>query len=354
MQHNPPNANETMNTWPNGASNLRRRPSNPHDIFLGNPKISSEPWWKSILSGHQDKTGYTAFILSGGGNRGAAQVGMLSALLEHSIFPDFIIGASAGALNGTSFAISPSRQTLSELFDLWTKMTKNSLFPPRRFGSTWRYAQRGSYVYSNDALENIIREHIHISDLKDTQIPVEIVVTDLLNGEPHRFHSGDPTPILLASSALPGTFSPIEINGKLYIDGGIADDVPIRRALTLGANKIYVLYCSSLDRTHKTFTRPIEAVLDSFTLAKMARLKADIADVDANAQITVFESRLAQGVAWLDFSHAHALIEDGYKSALEALKGHETAGLTPTKSYFSTHPPKRDRFGEVGYKPISK
>ncbi len=261
------------------------------------------------------KRGLTAFILSGGGNRGASQVGMLSALVEHDIYPDMILGASVGALNGVSFATDPSRATLARLNDLWMHVNKDVLLPPHRFGNAWRYAQRRAYVYSNDSLEAILRANIDIVDLSHTVIPMEIVVTNSLTGAPLRISSGDPIRALLATAALPGALPQIEFEGELYIDGGISDDVPLLRAAELGASSIYVLYCGTMDRGGRNRSRPIEAVLDSFALAKLARLRADLKTLGDAAKVTVIQSGAAQSVPWLDFGHAREIIQDGYRSA---------------------------------------
>ena len=166
------------------------------------------------------------FVFSGGGNRGAAQIGMLYTLMEKEMLPDIILGSSVGALNGVAFACTPTFATVEKLDSLWRGLQKEDVFPPHRFGSTWRYAQRRSHVFPNQGLSDLILSNIEIPDLSETAMPVEIVLTRHSDGVAVRVSSGDALSLLLASSALPGTFPPIEINSELYIDGGIADDVP--------------------------------------------------------------------------------------------------------------------------------
>ena len=75
----------------------------------------------------------TAFVLSGGGNQGVAQVGMLRAVLERGIVPDVVIGTSAGALNGAAVAYSPNLTGVAQLDAVWTALTATDVFPGGKF-----------------------------------------------------------------------------------------------------------------------------------------------------------------------------------------------------------------------------
>ncbi len=273
----------------------------------------------SLIRGRMPSEGLTAFILSGGGNRGAVQVGMLSALVERDIQADFILGTSVGALNGVSFAIHPSRATLARLTTVWLSTSRDALFPPARFGTTWRYAQKRPYVYPNTAIEKFIRDNVPIADLSETALPMEMVATNAATGEPLRISTGDPVKALLATSALPGALPQVEMDGNFYIDGGISDDIPLLRAAALGATTVYVLLCGAMNRAGNSRSRPIEAILESFALAKLARLRADIAALEGKVKVVVLESRAAQSVAWLDFSRSEYLIEAGFRETAKQL-----------------------------------
>ncbi len=284
----------------------------------------------SLMRGRSANEGLTAFILAGGGNRGAVQVGMLSALAERDIQADFILGTSVGALNGVSFAIDPSLASLARLTELWISTSRDALFPPARFGTTWRYAQKRPYVYPNTAIEKFIRENVSIVDLSETALPMEMVATNAATGEPLRISTGDPVKALLATSALPGALPQIEMDGNYYIDGGISDDIPLLRAASLGATTVYVLLCGAMDRLGHNRSRPIEAILESFALAKLARLRADIAALEGRVKVVVLESRAAQSVAWLDFSRSEYLVEEGFRETAKVLAAMPAS--TPVKA----------------------
>ncbi len=244
---------------------------------------------------------------------------MLSALVERDIQADFILGTSVGALNGVSFAIHPSRATLARLTTVWLSTSRDALFPPARFGTTWRYAQKRPYVYPNTAIEKFIRDNVPIADLSETALPMEMVATNAATGEPLRISTGDPVKALLATSALPGALPQVEMDGNFYIDGGISDDIPLLRAAALGATTVYVLLCGAMNRAGNSRSRPIEAILESFALAKLARLRADIAALEGKVKVVVLESRAAQSVAWLDFSRSEYLIEAGFRETAKQL-----------------------------------
>ena len=75
--------------------------------------------------------GKTAFVLAGGGSLGAVEVGMLHALTERGVRPDFIVGASAGAINGAFFAADPTPGCVAQLDRLWRNLTRNHIMPMR-------------------------------------------------------------------------------------------------------------------------------------------------------------------------------------------------------------------------------
>ncbi|MDA8277524.1 MAG: patatin-like phospholipase family protein [Actinomycetota bacterium] len=312
-------------TDPNSPERTSRGPQPPKGQKIHKPL-------EKIISRlrHRDEDKKVVFILSGGANRGACQVGMLRALYDFNIRPDLILGASAGALNGVSFASNPTLEGIDHLEEVWRSMRRETILPPPRFGSTWRYAKKSPSVYQNDNLRHVIQESISIKDLRECEIPVEVVTTKLCTGEAVRFSSGDAVEVLLASTALPGTYPSITIGRDELIDGGVSDDIPLLRAYELGATQVYILYCSSLTETKKSHERPIEAILDSFSLAKKAKLRSDIALLANKVEITLIESPVASDTNWLDFSRSDALILDGYRSAFDAVQRKQLRQVIPT------------------------
>ncbi|MDA8196906.1 MAG: patatin-like phospholipase family protein [Actinomycetota bacterium] len=310
-------------------------PNSSEKISRGNQVSKGQKTHKSLEKimakwRHRDEGKKVVFVLSGGANRGACQVGMLRALYDFNVLPDLILGASVGALNGVAFASNPTQEGINHLEEIWRDMKRETILPPPRFGSTWRYAKKSPSVYQNGNLRQLIEESISIKDLKDCTIPVEVVTTKICTGEIVRFSSGNAVDILLASTALPGTYPSITIGDDELVDGGVSDDIPLLRAYELGATHVYILYCSSLNERKRNHERPIEAILDSFTLAKKAKLRSDISLISNKMEVTLIESPVAADTNWLDFSRSEALILDGYRSAFDAIQRKQLRQITPT------------------------
>ncbi len=202
----------------------------------------------------------TAFVLSGGGSYGAMQVGMLRALAARGVQPDLVVGASVGALNGAWFAASPDTQGVDGLTRLWRELEAHEVFPVVRGRlRPWRLGRhnhvfplrpwplllgalgRRDHLVSNRAFRAFLQERLPLKRLEAGRLPLHVVATDLLDGQMVAFREGDAIPAVLASSALPGVFPPVSLNGRLLVDGGVADNTPVDHAVELGATEIYVL-----------------------------------------------------------------------------------------------------------------
>jgi len=182
-----------------------------------------------------------AVVLSGGGSLGAAQVGALQALLEAGIVPDVVVGCSVGALNAAFVAVDPTLERLTELEHVWRGMSRRTIFPNGRFGVATRLAGRRDHLYTPRGLRSVIETCVPVRDLADTAIPVHVVTTDLHTGKSVWWTGGDPVEVLAASACLPGLFPPVSLGGSLHVDGGVTCPVPTQRALSLGADRVWVL-----------------------------------------------------------------------------------------------------------------
>src|SRR5947208_2673599 len=141
----------------------------------------------------------TAFVLSGGGNHGSAQVGMLRALLERGISPDVVIGTSAGALNGSGVAADPSLRGVEHLATVWSALRTEHIFPGGRFGRAWSLLSGGDHLYSSAGLGGLIDRMSRASQFSDLRIPLRVIATDLNTGEEVVPASGTLKAALLAS-----------------------------------------------------------------------------------------------------------------------------------------------------------
>lgn len=182
----------------------------------------------------------TAFVLAGGGSLGAVEVGMLHALTEHGVRPDFVVGASAGAINGAYFAADPTPAGVARLDALWRGLIRRHVMP-MHFTDLLRIALRRDYLVDPSGLRRLLEKHLPYRMLEDAVIPMHVVATDMQLGREVLISSGPTVEAVLASTAIPGVFPPVRIGGRELIDGGVANNTPISSACKLGAERIVVL-----------------------------------------------------------------------------------------------------------------
>ena len=215
-----------------------------------------------------------AFVLAGGGSRGAAQVGMLAALVARGIRPDSVYGSSVGAVNSAGFVSDPTAVGVERMATIWRGLTSEDVFPHGRVPTPWRFLQQRESVHPNDGLRRVVETGTGIDRFEDTQVPLNIVATSLTDGRAKWFSTGSLTDAVLASAALPSLLPPVRIDGGVYIDGGVVDNVPISRAMEQGCNRIFVLLCGPLHYMPAPPRRPVEALLTAFFIAVHTRFAA--------------------------------------------------------------------------------
>ena len=184
----------------------------------------------------------TAFVLGGGGNLGAVQIGMLQALSEAGVVPEVLIGCSVGALNAAGMAADPTPAGVRRLRDTWVNLDADELWPAGRISGLWMLGRKGQAIQPNTGLRRLIERTLPYKRLEDAVIPVHVNATSLETGRGHWFTTGPAVEAILASAALPAVFPPVVVGGEAYIDGGVVDNVPISRAVALGARRVYVLH----------------------------------------------------------------------------------------------------------------
>ena len=227
----------------------------------------------------------TAFVLSGGGNLGALQVGMLQALFERHIQPDLIVGCSVGAVNGAGLAAQPSLEGIRHLETMWGKVEEFEVMPQSWIPSPMQLAKRGSSIHGNAGLRRLIEYGLTVPTFERLPVPFTCVATEVETAEERWFTQGSLVLPILASAALPTVFPPVVIDGKRYLDGGVVNDVPISRALELGANRLVVLHVGMFEGPQSEPRRPIDVARWAYWLARQNRFRRDLAAVPASCEV---------------------------------------------------------------------
>jgi NTE family protein len=182
-----------------------------------------------------------AFVLSGGGNLGALQVGMMYALVESGVRPGMIVGTSVGAINGAFLASRLDLPGIAEIGRLWASLRRKDLLGVDLATLLGGVRGRPRHLFDASAIRRLLESFVTFRRLEDAPIPLNVVATALGTGEAVVLNTGDVTTALLASSAVPRLLPPVEIEGRLLVDGAASADIPLRQAVALGAREIYVL-----------------------------------------------------------------------------------------------------------------
>jgi NTE family protein len=257
----------------------------------------------------------TAFVLGGGGNLGAIQVGMLRALISRGVVPDALYGCSVGAINASSLASDPSMAGVDRLAGVWRDLDSDVICPPGRLSGLLLLTRRYRSLQSNEALRRLLESSLTYRRFEETVIPVEVVATSLRTGQERWFTAGEVIPAVLASAALPAVFPPVEIDGERFIDGAVVDNVPISRAVVSGATRVYVLHVGNFDRPRPEPKRPIDALLQSFSIARNYRFQAETRLPPPGVELVVLPSIDPGGVRPNDFGKSGMLVERAYAAA---------------------------------------
>jgi NTE family protein len=158
----------------------------------------------------------TGIVLSGGGARGVAHLGVLKALDELGVVIDCISGTSAGALAGALYAQGLKPDSIFEL------IKKMGLF------NSVRPAWARTGLLNMDGMKELLQKNIPVNNFNSLKIPLTVAATDIRKGQVCYFSEGELIPAILASCSIPAIFNPVSFNGNLYVDGGLVDNLPVK------------------------------------------------------------------------------------------------------------------------------
>lgn len=285
----------------------------------------------------------TAFVLSGGGSLGSVQVGMLIALAEHGIVPDMLVGSSVGAVNAAWTAGRPGVEGARRLAEVWKTVRREDIFPLRPLVGLLGFLGHSDHLVPPDSLRSLLERHLDYHRLEDAPVHVEVVATEVTTGFEAVLARGGAVDAVTASAAIPGVFPPVTIDGRDLVDGGVADNTPISRAVDAGAERIYVLptgYACALDQAPRS---ALAMLLQAVTLLVQQRLIADVTRYQDSVELRVLPPLCPLRVSPIDFSQTAELIErarrstarwldnpalDEDQAAVLSLHRHEPAGAT--------------------------
>lgn len=186
-----------------------------------------------------------ALVLSGGGSRGAYQVGVIQHLLgERAIDYDIITGISVGALNGSYLSMfnrGDGNSAARGLLNIWKKVNDRAIYKKWFFGrlaALWRPS-----VYNSKPLQNLLDENLDTKLMRSSGKKLIVGAVSMTTGRYRTWDESDDDIVdaVKASSAFPGMFLPVEIDGEVWVDGGIREVAPVNDAIQAGATHIDVI-----------------------------------------------------------------------------------------------------------------
>lgn len=269
----------------------------------------------------------TAFVLAGGGSLGAVQVGMLRALTQSDVVPDFVVGASVGAINAAHFAGAPTSAGIARLEGIWRGLRRHEVFPVAPVTGFLALVGRSAHVVDPGPLRRLLERHLPQRRLELTSVACHVVATDILSGLEVRLSCGDAVPILLASTAIPGLFPAVNLNGRYLVDGGVANHTPISTAVELGATRIIVLPTGFPCAIKRPPQGPVAMALHALNLVIARQLTNDIERFSGVARVIVVPSLCPLATSSYDFSQGGPLIDRAAAATAQWLAG---GGLATT------------------------
>lgn len=278
-----------------------------------------------------------ALVLSGGGARGGAHIGVMKALQELRVPIDAIAGTSIGAIVGGFYVSGMTVQDMQNLVesleweDAFLNVTPRKLksFRRKRDDYTFLVNQKpglngGQFQLPAGLVQGqvfdmvISRETLRASQVKsfdDLALPFRAVATDLATGRPVVLEAGNLALSLRASMSIPAALTPVEIDGRLLVDGGVSMNLPIEVAQQMGADVIIAVDVSSPLQTRETLKSVLDVTTQLTNLLGRANLDEELKKLKPNDVLIV--PPFAPDFGSINFTRMHEAIETGYAAVME-------------------------------------
>ncbi|CAB5530679.1 NTE family protein rssA [Pseudomonas putida] len=274
-------------------------------------------------------------VLSGGAARGIAHIGVLKALEEQGVRIDAIAGTSMGAVIGGLYASGYSVEELEKLATTLDWQQALSDAPPRKDVPFRRkqddrdflvkqklsFRDDGSLglplgVIQGQNLSLLLESKLaHTADTRDFDklpIPFRAVATDIASGEKVVFSRGHLPQVIRASMSIPAVFAPVELDGRLLVDGGMVDNIPVDVARDMGVDLAIVVDIGTPLRDRKQLATVVDVLNQSITLMTRRNSEEQLASLHQD-DVLIQPSLAAFGVT--DFGRAQDMIDAGYRAA---------------------------------------
>jgi len=265
------------------------------------------PWQKwsrqkdrKLETSQEKRTKKIGLALSGGSVRGSAHLGVLEVLEREGIHPDYVAGTSAGSIVGAMYC---SGMPLNEMKRLSKEIRWNKL---------GRITRPGLGFFDISRLEDYMDKLLQSRSFDQLPVPFAAVAVDILRGQVVVLREGAVSRAVRASCSLPGTFTPLEEEDRLLVDGGLINNLPVSVVKEMGADYVIAVDLGSMKTKHPRPRNVLEMLnLSYYTLINFTHSEANLADCLIQPDVSRFN--------FIDFSQTQALIDEGRQAAKAAI-----------------------------------
>jgi NTE family protein len=229
-----------------------------------------------------------AFVLGGGGVRGATEVGMLRALLDAGIVPSLVVGTSIGAINGAAVAQDPTPAVVDRLERAWASPTAGAVYGESFPRQLRRLATSRTHLNDPGALRTLIADMLgEETRFEDLAVPLAVCAASIERAAEHWFDSGPLVDAVIASASVPAALPPQRIGDEHFIDGGVVNSIPLGEAVARGATTIYVLQVGRIEEPLAVPRTPADVGRVAFEISRRHRFQRERAAVPAHVDLHV-------------------------------------------------------------------
>ncbi|MBD8078281.1 patatin-like phospholipase family protein [Cellulosimicrobium arenosum] len=237
------------------------------------------------------RPGTTAFVLGGGGVRGAVEIGMLRALLERDITPDLVVGTSIGAINGAALAADPTPAVVPRLVSAWSSPVAAQIYGEAWYRQVGRLARTRTHLASPEPLRALLRQVLGRREtFADLEVPLVVAAASIERAAERWFSTGPLVDAVVASASVPGALPPTRIDGEHYVDGGVVSSIPLGEAVRRGADTIWVLQVGRIEEQLRPPRNAVEVAKVTFEISRRHRFARELAEVPDDVTVHVLPS----------------------------------------------------------------
>jgi NTE family protein len=223
---------------------------------------------------------------------------------------------------------------------IWRRISRSDIFPIS-WRSLWGFARGAEALTSFNGLRRVCETNLPYRDLSEAALPVHVVATNVLSGEPVVLSRGSAIDAIVASSSIPAAFAPVKVDGAYLADGAITSNTPIQAAVALGARRLVVLSTGAPGMLEAPPRGALAAALHALTLLMARQMQFELQTLDRRVECHVIPAPRNVCVSPYDFSRTPELIDRGEECAsrwlasggcharAEARRGQARAPLLP-------------------------